>query len=131
MDVGAPSNFIRMKILAGTEWEAVRDRMKGYFTSDEKTQETMLDVFERTGYIMCPHTAVAYDGLSQYMDEYGDDVYGIILATAHYAKFLPTVESTLGCTVDVPDRLADLLHLQKKSIPMGTDFEGFKKYLLG
>ncbi len=131
MDVGAPSNFIRMKILAGTEWKAVRDRMKGYFTSDEKTQATMLDVYERTGYIMCPHTAVGYDGLSQYMDEYGDDVYGIILATAHYAKFLPTVESTLGCTVDVPERLAALLHLQKKSIPMGTDFEGFKKYLLG
>jgi threonine synthase len=131
MDVGAPSNFIRMKILAGNEWKSVRDRMKGYFTSDEKTQSTMLDVFNRSGYIMCPHTAVGYDGLSQYMDEYGDDVYGIILATAHYAKFLPTVESTLGCTVDVPERLAALLHLQKKSIPKGTDFEGFKKYLLG
>lgn len=131
MDVGAPSNFIRMKILAGNEWKAVRDRMKGYFTSDEKTQNTMLDVYERTGYIMCPHTAVGYDGLSQYMVEYGDDVYGIILATAHYAKFLPTVESTLGVSVDVPERLSALLDLQKKSIPIGTDFEGFKKYLLG
>jgi threonine synthase len=131
MDVGAPSNFIRMQILAGNEWKAVRDRMKGYFTSDTQTQSTMLEVYQRTGYIMCPHAAVGYDGLSQYMAEYGDDVYGIILATAHYAKFLPTVESTLGVSVDVPERLSAILHLQKKSIPMGTDFEGFKKYLLG
>jgi threonine synthase len=120
-----------MQILAGKDWNTVQNHMKGYFTSDVQTQSTMLDVYQRTGYIMCPHTAVGYDGLSQYMAEYGDDVYGIILATAHYAKFLPTVESTLGCTVDVPERLSALLHLQKKSIPMGTDFEGFKKYLLG
>ena len=105
--------------------------MKGYFTSDVQTQATMLSVFQKTNYVMCPHTAVAYDGLDQYMDEYGNDVYGIILATAHYAKFLPTVESTLGCRVEVPERLAALLHLEKKSIPLGTDFEGFKKYLLG
>jgi threonine synthase len=131
MDVGAPSNFIRMQILAGKDWKTVQNHMKGYFTSDTQTQSTMLDVYQRTGYIMCPHTAVGYDGLSQYMAEYGDDVYGIILATAHYAKFLPTVESTLGVSVEVPERLSALLHLQKKSIPMGTDFEGFKKYLLG
>jgi threonine synthase len=131
MDVGAPSNFIRMQILAGKDWKTVQNHMKGYFTSDVQTQSTMLDVYQRTGYIMCPHTAVGYDGLSQYMAEYGDDVYGIVLATAHYAKFLPTVESTLGVSVNVPERLSALLHLQKKSIPMGTDFEGFKKYLLG
>jgi threonine synthase len=131
MDVGAPSNFIRMQILAGKDWKAVREHLKGYFTSDAVTQATMLDVFERTGYVMCPHTAVGYDGLSQYIHSTSADVYGIILATAHYAKFLPTVESTLGVSVDVPERLAALLSLQKKSIPMGTDFEGFKKYLLG
>jgi threonine synthase len=54
-----------------------------------------------------------------------------MLSTAHYAKFLPTVEATLGTQVEVPTRLAELLDQEKKSIPMGTDFEGFKKYLLG
>ncbi|MEK6547630.1 MAG: hypothetical protein AABZ56_04880 [Bacteroidota bacterium] len=53
------------------------------------------------------------------------------MSTAHYAKFLPTVEAALGTKVSVPERLAELLDKQKKSIPMGTDFEGFKKYLLG
>ncbi len=131
MDVGAPSNFIRMQILAGTDIEKVRSLVKGYFTSDETTKEIMLEVYQRTGYVMCPHTAVAYDGLKQYEVEYAGDFYGVMLSTAHYAKFLPTVETTLGTQVEVPTRLAELLDQEKKSIPMGTDFEGFKKYLLG
>ena len=130
MDVGAPSNFIRMRLLAGEEIEQVRKIVKGYDTSDEKTKEIMLDVYQRTAYVMCPHTAVAYDGLTQYAVEYPGDYYGVLLSTAHYAKFLPTVEETLGTKVEVPTRLAELLDKQKKSIPMGTDFEGFKKYLL-
>jgi threonine synthase len=130
MDVGAPSNFIRMRLLAGEEIEQVRKIVKGYDTSDEKTKEIMLDVYQRTAYVMCPHTAVAYDGLTQYGVEYPGDYYGVLLSTAHYAKFLPTVEETLGTKVEVPTRLAELLDKQKKSIPMGTDFEGFKKYLL-
>ena len=131
MDVGAPSNFIRMQILAGTDIEKVRSLVKGYFTSDETTKEIMLEVYQRTGYVMCPHTAVAYDGLKQYEVEYAGDFYGVMLSTAHYAKFLPTVEATLGTQVEVPTRLAELLDQEKKSIPMGTDFEGFKKHLLG
>lgn len=131
MDVGAPSNFIRMQILAGTDIEKVRALVKGYFTSDETTKDIMLEVYQRTGYVMCPHTAVAYDGLKQYEAENAGDFYGVMLSTAHYAKFLPTVEATLGTQVEVPTRLAELLDKEKKSIPMGTDFEGFKKYLLG
>jgi threonine synthase len=131
MDVGAPSNFVRMRLLAGDEIEQVRKIVKGYDTTDEKTKEIMLDVFQRTGYVMCPHTAVAYDGLLQYAAEYPGDYHGVLLSTAHYAKFLPTVESTLGTSLEVPARLAELLDKQKKSIPMGTDFDSFKQYLLG
>jgi threonine synthase len=130
MDVGSPSNFIRMRLLAGDEWSTVRKTVKGYFTDDQKTQQIMSHVYARTGYVMCPHTAVGYDGLQQYKAEYPGEVTGIVLSTAHYAKFLPTVEGTLGVSVPVPARLAELLDKTKKSIPMGTDFEGFKAYLL-
>jgi threonine synthase len=68
--------------------------------------------------------------LEQYQKEYSEDVTGIILSTAHYAKFLPTVESTLGQKVAIPARLAELLDKEKVAIPMGIDFEGFKNYLL-
>jgi threonine synthase len=66
----------------------------------------------------------------QYRSENPGEYVGIVLSTAHYAKFLPTVEAVLGQKVPVPQRLADLLDLQKKSVRLGTDFEGFKAYLL-
>ena len=119
-----------MQILAGAEWSKVASLVKGYATDDDKTKEVMADVFAGTGYIMCPHTAVGYDGLMQYQAENSGDYMGVVLSTAHYAKFLPTVEAVLGQRVPVPQRLADLLDLQKKSVRLGTDFEGFKAYLL-
>jgi threonine synthase len=91
----------------------------------------MAEVYEKTRYIMCPHTAVGYDGFLQYKNEHKEKVTGVVLSTAHYAKFLPTVEAVIGGKVSVPLRLSELLTKQKKSILLGTDFEGFKKFLLG
>ncbi len=131
MDVGSPSNFVRMQILSGGVLDEIKQLVKGYFTDDDLTKKRMAEVYEKTGYIMCPHTAVGYDGLLQYKKECGDAVTGVVLSTAHYAKFLPTVEVVIGGKVPVPLRLSELLDKQKKSILLGTDFEGFKKFLLG
>ena len=131
MDVGSPSNFVRMQILSGGVLDEIKQVVKGYFTDDVQTKKRMSEVYEKTGYIMCPHTAVGYDGLLQYKKECGDAVTGVVLSTAHYAKFLPTVEAVIGGKVPVPLRLSELLDKQKKSILLGTDFEGFKKFLLG
>ena len=131
MDVGSPSNFVRMQILSGGVLDEIKQVVKGYFTDDAQTKKRMSEVYEKSGYIMCPHTAVGYDGLLQYKKECGDAVTGVVLSTAHYAKFLPTVEAVIGGKVPVPLRLSELLDKQKKSILLGTDFEGFKKFLLG
>jgi threonine synthase len=131
MDVGSPSNFVRMQILSGGVLDEIKQVVKGYFTDDVQTKNRMSEVYEKTGYIMCPHTAVGYDGLLQYQKECGDAVTGVVLSTAHYAKFLPTVEAVIGGKVPVPLRLSELLDKQKKCILLGTDFEGFKKFLLG
>jgi threonine synthase len=131
MDVGSPSNFVRMQILSGGVLDEIKQVVKGYFTDDAQTKKRMSEAYEKTGYIMCPHTAVGYDGLLQYQKESGEKVTGVVLSTAHYAKFLPTVEAVIGGKVPVPLRLSELLDKQKKSILLGTDFEGFKKFLLG
>ncbi len=131
MDVGSPSNFVRMQILSGGVLDEIKQVVKGYFTDDVQTKKRMAEVYEKSGYIMCPHTAVGYDGLLQYQKECGEKVTGVVLSTAHYAKFLPTVEAVIGGKVPVPLRLSELLDKQKKSILLGTDFEGFKKFLLG
>jgi threonine synthase len=131
MDVGNPSNFIRMRLLAGDAHEEVVTQIIGDFSDDSETRKAMKEVYERTGYVMCPHTAVAYLGLKAYTKKLNiDDVAGVVLSTAHYAKFLDVVEDTLGTTVDVPLRLSDLLSKEKVAIPMSKDFAEFKKYLL-
>ncbi len=131
MDVGNPSNFIRMKLLAGEDWDSVKELVKGFYTNDEQTKARMKEVYERTGYVMCPHTAVAYDGLQQYKAETVGEFTGILLSTAHYAKFLPTVESTLGREVPIPERLSVLLNKEKVATSLGGEYAGFKQYLLG
>ncbi len=130
MDVGNPSNFIRMRLLAGDTHEQVVTHITGDFSDDIDTRKAMKDVFDRTGYVMCPHTAVAYLGLKSYTDTLDEEVAGVVLSTAHYAKFLDVVEDTLGTKVDVPERLSALLSKEKVAIPMSKEFFDFKKYLL-
>ena len=130
MDVGNPSNFIRMRLLAGDAHENVTTHITGDFSDDADTRKAMKDVFDRTGYVMCPHTAVAYLGLKSYTEHSNEEVAGVLLSTAHYAKFLDVVEDTLGTTVEVPERLSALLSKEKVSIPMTKDFADFKAYLL-
>ncbi len=130
MDVGNPSNFIRMRILAGDAYEEVVKHISGDFRDDAETRAAMKEVFDRTGYVMCPHTAVAYLGLKAYTKSLQEEVAGVFLSTAHYAKFLDVVEETLGTKVEVPARLSDLLSKEKVAIPMSKNFEDFKAYLL-
>jgi threonine synthase len=57
-------------------------------------------------------------------------VSGIFLSTAHYAKFLDTVEDTIGTSAAIPQRLSDLLSKTKVATAMKADFDDFKNYLL-
>lgn len=130
MDVGNPSNFIRMRLLAGDAYEEVVKHIVGDSSDDEQTKVAMKEVFERTNYVMCPHTAVAYLGLKSYTNTLSDEVAGVLLSTAHYAKFLDVVEDALGTSVEIPERLSALLSKEKVAIPMTKDFASFKNYLL-
>jgi len=129
MDVGNPSNFPRMKALLDNDLEKVKNLIAGYFYTDEETKNAMADVYKNTGYVMCPHTAVAYLGLKDYLKNTNQATNGIFLSTAHYAKFLDVVEDILGEQA-IPDRLANLLSLKKEATLMPNDYESFKRWLL-
>lgn len=130
MDVGNPSNFVRMKLLAGDSWEQVKSIVSGAYYTDDQTREAMLDLHQRTGYVMCPHTAVAYLGLNDFLKVQSQPFTGVFLSTAHYAKFLDVVEGTLKQPVPIPERLSSLLSLTKQATQMSTSYEDFKAYLL-
>ena len=130
MDVGNPSNFVRMVRFFNDDWNLVREKVSGYFFNDEETQKTMREVFGNTNYVLCPHTAVAFRGLEQYRQETSENFTGVFLSTAHPAKFIDLVEETLGKSIDVPERLKSLLSTEKVSLKMKPSFDEFKALLM-
>ena len=131
MDVGDPSNFPRLMELFENDHDKLSEKVKGYFYSDEETKEAMREIHNKFNYVVCPHTAIAYLGLKQYVQESGeDDAIGVFLSTAHYAKFLPDVEQVLEQKLAIPERLENLLDLDKKAVMMDVDYDRFKQHLI-
>jgi threonine synthase len=129
MDVGNPSNFARMLDLFG-EVDKMRNEIQGYAFSDEQTKKAMSEVKEKYNYIIDPHGAVGYLALKSYINEFGEDINGIVLETAHPVKFAEVVSPQIGEEVAIPERLRYLLEKEKMSIPMSANFEDFKMFLM-
>ncbi len=130
MDVGNPSNFQRLSDLYGNVFDDVKKDVVGKSYTDAETSAAMTEVYKNTGYILDPHGAVGYLGIKEYLQESGTDANGVFLATAHPTKFLDVVESAIGVTVPLPERLQAIVSKEKVAIKMGKDFEGFKAFLM-
>ena len=130
MDVGNPSNFARMLELYEGSVEAMRQDVESLAFTDDQTRAAMREVYERTGYVLDPHGAVAYLGAVESRRSLGKDCEVIFLETAHPAKFLDIVEPVLGIRPEIPARLQECLGRPVLSIPMSNRFEDFKAWLL-
>lgn len=82
----------------------------------------MREVYQKYGYILDPHGAVAYLGLTDYQKEHPDTI-GVFLETAHPAKFKDTVESILGISLALPESLQVFAHKEKKSICIDNHYQ--------
>ena len=127
MDVGNPSNFIRIQELFDQNFENLKHKFSAYSFSDEQTKEAMHKVYKNTGYTMDPHGAVGYLGLQKYA--LADDTYGVFLETAHPVKFLDVVEETLAISVSIPPEIQQILKKEKKSINVSS-YDDLKAFLL-
>lgn len=159
MDVGAPSNYERIAYMYSLD--QVRSLFASYWTDDEGTKKGIEKCHEKTGYIIDPHGAVAWSawdeirnggmdrlmagnaetdtskpGLSANIPGWAETIaekraVGIILETAHPAKFGATVTDVIGREPSMPDRLERVLSLPDRAIPMEKDYESFKEWLTG
>jgi threonine synthase len=128
MDVGNPSNFVRILDLYENDYKAIVDDIMGATYSDEKISETIDQVYQSNGYILDPHGAVGYRALKEKLNP-GEN--GVFLETAHPAKFTETVESIIGKgNVPMPERLKEFMKGKKQSIRMPINYENFKNYLM-
>jgi len=107
MDVGNPSNFERIHSLYDRDVTRLRRDVAGRAYDDDATRRCMADTFRRHGYLLDPHSAVGMLALQDEMRQ-RPGVAGIVLGTAHPAKFADVVESAIGHPVVPPPQLADL-----------------------
>ena len=128
MDVGDPSNFVRIRHLHQDDLETLQQHLSSYAFSDEATKATMKEVYSNTGYVMDPHGAVGYLGLKEYQKS-NPDTYGIFLETAHPVKFLDVVEDTLGLSPEIPPQIMKVMDKDKKSLAIAT-YDELKQFLL-
>ena len=105
MDVGEPSNLARILALYDGDLGRLRGRLTPSSWSDGETREAMKRVFDRHGYILDPHTAVGWLALERALNG-NSEAHGVVLATAHPAKFGDIVEDAIACRVPVPEQLA-------------------------
>jgi len=129
MDVGSPSNFVRILELFAKDHQKMAATIAGYSISDELTQQTIATVYEQDGYILDPHGAVAYQALLQYQSAHSS-AKGMILETAHPVKFPETVEAAIGIKIPIPESVLPLFQQTKKSIPMQANFAALKDWLM-
>ncbi len=130
MDVGNPSNFVRINELFNKEFGVIKNHVSGYSFDDKVTQNSIREIYNRTGYMMDPHGAVGYLGLMKYLNTQKENLTGVFLHTAHPAKFVDTYEPDMKPKVEIPKALSDLENKQKVSIKMKNDFNVFKSFLL-
>jgi threonine synthase len=130
MDVGSPNNFPRLLDLCRGRLEYVQREIWGHGATDDETLSAMKSVHERFGYIADPHTAVGILGWEAYRREHPEPAQGLVLATAHPAKFADVVSRAIGTAPPLPDRLAAYLQRPKLSQPMLPAYDDFKQFLL-
>ncbi|WP_299528809.1 threonine synthase [Ulvibacterium sp.] len=129
MDVGDPSNFIRIRHLYEDNFDLLKQNLSSYSFTDTETKAAMRSIYKESKYIADPHGAVGYLGLKKFREKH-PDVYGIFLETAHPVKFLDVVEETLGQSLEIPPQIQKVMDKEKKSVKISTYLE-VKEYLLG
>ena len=123
MDVGHPSNFERMLWLYHADVDAMRHDVAGVRFTDDDVRATIRDVHTRAGYLLDPHSAIGYLGLTR-----GEGT-GVFLATAHPAKFGEIVEPIIGRAVEKPPALAAAMSRPRHIVRIEATYDAVKQVL--
>ncbi len=132
MDVGNPSNFIRIQQIFKNDFNTLKNNLSSISVTDIQTKNTIEKVYRNSNYILDPHGAVAYFALDNYLNKKNDTTEGggYILETAHPVKFPGIVEEAIGKKVEIPEEMKYLFNKEKQSIKLAANYNLFKEWLL-
>ena len=104
----------------------------GYRCDDKQTLTTMKDVYQKSGMLIDPHTAVGLSAARQSKGtNYPKSQSIITLATAHPAKFPDAVRRATGQTPVLPEHLADLMSSPERIISLPNDLQAVQTFVAG
>ncbi len=109
--------------------QAARAQFEASRSDDEQTLAAIKAVYEETGYILDPHTAVGMKGAQEIATKESGAV--VLLATAHPAKFPDAVEKAIGARPALPDHLADLFDRKEIMQEQPNDLKKMMAYVAG
>jgi threonine synthase len=127
MDVGNPSNFIRIQELYKHDLTAFKNDFSSYHFSDEETVAIMKKIYSEYNYIVEPHGAIGYLGLQKEL-AHQPNCLGVFLETAHPIKFSDIVETTIQLELPIPKQIKSVLNKDKKSIKIKS-YNDLKAFL--
>ena len=128
MDVGDPSNFVRILKIYNNNFKSLKKELTAYKFSDEETILGIKELYHKSKYLLDPHGATAYLGLKKYLENNPKRV-GVFLETAHPIKFLNTVENALNIKINIPKHISKLKRKKKNKIGI-KNYEQLKSFLL-
>ena len=127
MDVGDPSNFVRILDMYNHNHETITQNISGYRCDDEQIRETVKACYQNTGYLLDPHGACGYAAL---LEKLQPNETGVFLETAHPTKFLETIQDIIEEAVDIPQKLQEFMKGEKQSVELSSKYADFKQFLL-
>ncbi|MHA7944078.1 threonine synthase [Formosa sp. 3Alg 14/1] len=128
MDVGNPSNFVRIQEIYKNDFNLLKDNLSSYSFTDEETKEAMKEIYNDYSYVADPHGAVGYLGAKNYINSH-PEAHCVCLETAHPTKFLDVVGEVIPENIELPAQILAVMDKKKKSIKVST-YTDLKQYLL-
>jgi threonine synthase len=129
MDVGHPSNFVRILEIFNHDFSELKKNISAFSITDEETAEAIKEVYRQHNYILDPHGAVGFLSLKKYLHHHPGQT-GIFLETAHPSKFPEAVEKVVGEKIKIPDSVKNIFTKKKQSVLMKADYNLLQEYLL-
>lgn len=129
MDIGRPNNFPRILDLFNGSHDEITKMCWGASFSDLDTEAHMKFVYDKTGYIMCPHTAVGHMALMNFTKDNDEAFTKVTVATAHPAKFKESVERILSRDIDLPPVLQKAMDTEKRQHVMKPKLSDLSDFL--
>ncbi|TNJ41696.1 threonine synthase [Tamlana fucoidanivorans] len=128
MDVGAPSNFIRIQEIYKNQFNTLKENLSSYSFTDEETKDAMLEIYNNYNYVADPHGAVGYLGCKSYLKEH-PNAHCVFLETAHPTKFLDVVEDVVKIDQPLPKQIQEVMGKKKESTSISS-YDELKSFLL-